>query len=85
MRKPHLSLARTAAILTDKGELPDQDPVIRLLDGETLDGPWEDRVYSSGIGPVRRLRSPLNIERNPLFWEHPAEGPGASNPIWVAL
>jgi crotonobetainyl-CoA:carnitine CoA-transferase CaiB-like acyl-CoA transferase len=80
-----LSLARTAAILTDRGEVPEQEPVIRLLDGETLDGPREDRVYSSGRGPVRRLRFPLNIERNPLFWEHPAEGPGASNPIWVTL
>jgi hypothetical protein len=80
-----LSLARTAAILTDKGEAPEREPVIRLLDGETLDGPWEDRVYSSGRGPVRRLPFPLNIERNPLFWEHPAERPGASNPIWVTL
>ena len=81
----HLSLARTAAILTDRGVVPEQEPVIRLLDGETLDGPREDRVYSSGRGPVRRLRFPLNIERSPLFWEHPAEGPGASNPIWVTL
>jgi hypothetical protein len=51
----HMSLARTAAILTDKGEVPEQGPVIELLDGENLDGPWEDRVYSSGRGPVRRL------------------------------
>jgi hypothetical protein len=50
-----------------------------------VDGPWEDRVYSSGIGPVRRLRLPLDIERNPLFWEHHAESAGASNPVWVTL
>lgn len=81
----HLSLARTAAILTDKGEVPEQEPVIKLLDGETVDGPWEDRVYSSGREPVRRLRFPLDIERNPLFWEHPAESAGASNPVWVTL
>jgi len=75
-----LSLARTAAILTDKGKVPEQEPAIKLLDGENLDGPWEDRVYSSGRGPVRRLRFPLEIQRAPLFWEHPAEIPGASNP-----
>lgn len=77
----HLSLARTAAILTDKGEVPEQEPAIKL----PVDGPWEDRVYSSGIGPVRRLRFPLDIERNPLCWEHPAETAGASNPVWVTL
>jgi crotonobetainyl-CoA:carnitine CoA-transferase CaiB-like acyl-CoA transferase len=80
-----LSLARTAAILTDKGEVPQQEPPIKLLDGGNLDGPWEDRIYSSGRGPVRRLRFPLDIERNPLFWEHSAESPGASNPVWVTL
>jgi crotonobetainyl-CoA:carnitine CoA-transferase CaiB-like acyl-CoA transferase len=81
----YLSLARTAAILTDKGEVPEQYPVIKLLDGKNLDGPWEDRVYSSGIGPVTHLRFPVQIERNPLFWEHPADLPGASNPKWVTL
>jgi hypothetical protein len=79
----HMSLARTAAILTDKGEVPEQEPVIKLLDGENLDGLWEDRVYSSGRGPVRHLRFPVQIERNPLFWEHPSDVPGASNPGWV--
>ena len=81
----HMSLARTAAILTSKGEIPDIAPVIMLLDGKNLDGPWEDRVYSSARGPVRRLRFPVTIERNPLFWEHPAEEPGASNAVWVTL
>jgi crotonobetainyl-CoA:carnitine CoA-transferase CaiB-like acyl-CoA transferase len=80
-----MSLARTAAILTSKGWVPDEAPVIQLLDGENLDGPLEDRVYSSPRGPVRRLRFPVTIERNPLFWEHPAEQPGASNPVWVTL
>jgi crotonobetainyl-CoA:carnitine CoA-transferase CaiB-like acyl-CoA transferase len=78
-----LSLARTAAILTDKGEVPQQEPAIKLLAGENLDGPGEDRVFSSGRGPVKRLRFPLEIERVPLFWEHPADIPGASNPTWV--
>ena len=80
-----MGLARTAAILTDKGEVPEQDPVIKLLDGENLDRPWEERVYSSGRGPVRRLRFQVQIERNPLFWEHPADVPGSSDPAWVTL
>ena len=80
-----MPLARTAANLTDKGEVPWQEPVIELLDGENLDGPWEDRVYSSGRGPVRRLRFPLDIERNLLFWDHAARSQGASNPVGVTL
>ncbi len=80
-----MSLARTAANLTRKGWVPEQEPVIKLLDGENLDGPWEDRVYGSARGPVRRLCFPVTIERNPLFWEHPAEDPGASNAVWVTL
>ncbi len=32
--------------MTSKAEIPDITPVIMLLDGENLDGPWEDRVYS---------------------------------------
>ena len=65
--------------------IPDYAPVIKLLDGANLDGPLEDRVYSSPRGPVRRLKFPVTIEGNPLFWEHPAEEPGASNPVWVTL
>ena len=80
-----MSLARTAASLTSKGWIPDDAPVIKLLDGANLDGPLEDRVYSSPRGPVRRLKFPVTIEGNPLFWEHPAEEPGASNPVWVTL
>jgi hypothetical protein len=40
-----MSLARTAAILTGKGEVPEQDPAIKLLDrASTSTG----RGYSSG-------------------------------------
>ncbi len=72
----HLSLART-----DKGVVPEQRPVIEL----PVHGPCEDRVYSSGVGAVRRLRFPVEIEGNPLFWERPAERAGASNPEWITL
>jgi hypothetical protein len=73
-----MSLARTAAILTDKGEVPEQEPVIELLDGENLDGPWEDRVYSSGRGPVRRLsvsRCWISSEARSIGRDHPSESP----------
>jgi hypothetical protein len=81
----HLSLARTAAILTDKGIVPEEGPIIKLLDSESLDGPWEDRVYSSGVGPVRHLPFPVQIERNPLYWERASDLPGASNAKWTTL
>jgi hypothetical protein len=48
-----LSLARTAAILTDRGQVPEQQPGITLR----VDGPWEDRVYSSAVGPVPWISS----------------------------
>jgi hypothetical protein len=64
----------------------DSGPATRkLLDGENLNGPLEDRVYSSARGPVRRLRFPVTIERNPLFWERLEEQPGASDAVWVTL
>jgi hypothetical protein len=71
--------------VTESRWIPDDAPVIKLLDGANLDGPLEDRVYSSPRGPVRRLKFPVTIEGNPLFWEHPAEEPGASNPVWVTM
>jgi hypothetical protein len=61
--------------------VPQQEPVIMLPVHE----PWEDRIYSSAVGPIKRLRFPLQIERNPLFSEHPAETAGASNPVWVTF
>lgn len=44
------------------------------------DAPW--RMPPS---PYATPRFPLDIERNPLFWEYPAETAGASNPMWVTL
>jgi hypothetical protein len=68
-----------------RGIVPEEGPIIKLLDGESLDGPWEDRVYSSGTGPVRHLRFPVQIERNPLYWERASDLPGASNAKWTTL
>jgi len=75
----HFSIARTASILIAQGEVPEEEPVIRL----PIDGSFDGRVYSSALGPARRLRFPLEITGNPLFWERPADRAGASNPIWV--
>jgi crotonobetainyl-CoA:carnitine CoA-transferase CaiB-like acyl-CoA transferase len=73
-----MSLARTAALLIDRGQVPDADPVIEL----PLDGPWEDRIYGSPAGPVRRLVFPVEIEGNPLFWERGLEAVGSSSPVF---
>jgi hypothetical protein len=72
------SLARTAALVASGGPNRPEEPGIRL----PLDGPWEDRVYGSPLGPVRRMMFPLAIEGTPLFWETSAEVPGASTPTW---
>ncbi|MFF4021157.1 CoA transferase, partial [Streptomyces sp. NPDC001843] len=72
-----LSLARTAAMLIDEGHVP-EEPEIRL----PLDGPFGDRIFASGHGPVRRLGFPVTIEENPLFWERPFEAAGSSTPTW---
>ncbi|MFF7645263.1 CoA transferase [Streptomyces canus] len=72
-----LSLARTAAMLIDAGRIADQ-PEIRL----PLDGPFAERVFAGGHGPVRRLPFPVSVENAPLFWERPFEAAGSSTPTW---
>ncbi|MER5225237.1 hypothetical protein [Streptomyces flaveus] len=73
-----LSLARTAAMLIGEGHAA-EEPEVRL----PLDGPYEDGVFVSGDGsPVKRLRFPVAVEENPLFWERPFEAVGSSAPRW---
>jgi crotonobetainyl-CoA:carnitine CoA-transferase CaiB-like acyl-CoA transferase len=72
-----LSLARTAAMLIEAGPGSEQ-PVLEL----PMAGPLEDRIYSSGYGPTRRLEFPLTVHGNPLFWERPFEAVGSSLPVW---
>lgn len=72
-----LSLARTAALLADAGRAPEA-PVLHL----PLTGPLEERTYATPHGPARRLRFPLVVEGNDLFWERPYEAVGSSNPVW---
>jgi hypothetical protein len=72
------SLARTASLLIKAGPNPDDAPEIRL----PLDGPWEDRIYGSPLGPVKRMVFPIQIERAPLYWEKTPDRPGAARPVW---
>jgi hypothetical protein len=72
------SLARTASLLIKAGPNPEGGPEIRL----PLDGPWEDRIYGSPLGPVKRMVFPIQVERTPLFWEKTPDRPGAARPVW---
>jgi crotonobetainyl-CoA:carnitine CoA-transferase CaiB-like acyl-CoA transferase len=72
------SLARTASLLIKAGPNPAGGPDIRL----PLDGPWEDRIYGSPLGPVKRMVFPIGIERTPLFWDKTPDRPGAAAPVW---
>lgn len=74
-----VSLARTASLVIREARNPDPGPTLHL----PVDGPWEDRIYTSPFGPVRRLAHPIEIENTPLFWERPAEQAGSSAPIWT--
>jgi crotonobetainyl-CoA:carnitine CoA-transferase CaiB-like acyl-CoA transferase len=75
-----LSLARTAALLINGGPTSESPPV-----PIPLDGPLEDRIYTVNGKPTRRLRWPLEIDGNPLFWEHPGDKAGASTPVWSTI
>jgi hypothetical protein len=73
-----LALARTATVLTGAGE-PPEEPDIPL----PFDGPYEDRVYSFPMGPVRRLEFPVRVAGTPMFWERPGEPYGTATPVWA--
>jgi crotonobetainyl-CoA:carnitine CoA-transferase CaiB-like acyl-CoA transferase len=75
-----LSLARTAALLIAGGRAA-EEPLLEL----PVDGPFEDRIHSSGVGPVKRLRFPVHIDGNPLFWDRPFEAAGSSSPTWSTV
>jgi hypothetical protein len=77
--RSRLSLARTAALLTDEGRAA-EEPELRL----PLRGPLEEPVYATPHGPVRRLRFPVEVDGAPLFWERPYEPVGSSSPRWTS-
>ncbi|MBI6907156.1 CoA transferase [Pseudomonas palleroniana] len=72
-----LSLARTAKLLVDAGQVPAQ-PALRA------EGP-EDQglvVEPTAWGPAHRLLAPLSISGTPLQWELPAGELGSHRPQW---
>jgi len=75
-----LSLARTAGLLISGGP-PAGESYVSI----PLDGPYEDRIHTVNGAPTRRLRWPLEVAGNPLFWEHPGDKAGASTPTWSTI
>ena len=73
-----MSLARSAALLSDAGSPQSQQNFALPIDPDFLD----DRIYSMGGKASRRLPFPLTIENTPHFWDRTAEGPGSSAPVW---
>jgi hypothetical protein len=73
-----LALARTANLLTSAGT-PPEEAILEL----PLNGPFEDRVYTTVTGPVHRLQFPVDIEGTPFFWERPGDPYGTATPRWV--
>jgi crotonobetainyl-CoA:carnitine CoA-transferase CaiB-like acyl-CoA transferase len=77
--RTRLSLAGNARLLGQTAA-PSGEPAIP----KPLNGPFEDRVYNSIRGPVRRLQSPLAVTGNPFFWERPGEPYGSATPGWAS-
>jgi crotonobetainyl-CoA:carnitine CoA-transferase CaiB-like acyl-CoA transferase len=46
---------------------------------------FEDRLYNGTRGPVRRLKSPIEVSGQPFFWERPGELYGSSTASWAGL
>jgi crotonobetainyl-CoA:carnitine CoA-transferase CaiB-like acyl-CoA transferase len=46
---------------------------------------FEERLYNGTRGPLRRLRSPIDVAGNPFFWERPGELYGSSTATWAGL
>jgi crotonobetainyl-CoA:carnitine CoA-transferase CaiB-like acyl-CoA transferase len=76
--RTRLSLAGNTRLL-GQTPAPDAEPLIP----QALDGPFEDRVYNSIRGPVRRLMPPLSVAGQPFFWERPGEPYGSAEPLWA--
>jgi crotonobetainyl-CoA:carnitine CoA-transferase CaiB-like acyl-CoA transferase len=74
-----VSLARTAALLSNAPRLGDTQP-LRKLDARDFD----TRIEETPWGPARRLRPPVAIEGSAMKWEGPATSLGSSPPRWQA-
>ncbi|KAA0946504.1 MULTISPECIES: CoA transferase [unclassified Pseudomonas] len=72
-----LSLARTAKLLVDAGQVSEQPP---LRPEEPADQGLV--VEQTAWGPAHRLLAPVNINGTPLQWDLPAGELGAHRPQW---
>ncbi len=72
-----LSLARTAKLLVDAGQVPEQ-PALRA------EAPNDQGlvVEQTAWGPAHRLLAPLSISGTPLQWDLPAGELGSHRPQW---
>lgn len=75
-----LSLARTAALLTNYSE----DSLGGVFP-PAMDAEWASEVEASEFGAMRRLRPPVSVGRASMSWALPASRLGSSPPEWVAI
>jgi crotonobetainyl-CoA:carnitine CoA-transferase CaiB-like acyl-CoA transferase len=73
-----VSLARVARWLTS-GPAQDDEALLGL----PLSGPLDSAVYDSPIGPVRRLRWPMEVSGIPFRFDRPGDPFGSSVPRWI--
>ncbi len=72
-----LSLARTAKLLTDQGQV--SLPTRLAVEN---DEDWSAGLEHTTWGPARRLRPPVHIAGNPMQWALPASALGSAPPVW---
>ena len=48
-----------------------------------LAGPLDPAVYDSPVGPVRRLRWPMEVSGVPFRFDRPGDPFGSSVPRWI--
>ena len=73
-----VSLARVAHWLTS-GPAQDDEEQLEL----PLSGPLDSAVFDSPIGPVRRLRWPMEVTGAPFRFDRPGDPFGSSVPRWI--
>jgi hypothetical protein len=73
-----VSLARVAHWLVS-GPAQADEPELEL----PLAGPLDPVVYDSPVGPVRRLRWPMEIDGVPFRFDRPGDPFGTSVPRWI--
>lgn len=72
-----LSLARTAKLLVDAGQAP-QQPALRPEEPDDQGLLVEQTAW----GPAHRLLPPVSINGTPLQWDLPAGELGSHRPQW---